>query len=331
MRLVLIRHAESTWNASGRWQGQSDVPLSPRGQLQVRALASRLWELEADRLICSDLQRAQHTAMAIGDPEPDPRFREIDVGEWAGLKRSEVAERFAEQVRALRSGEPVRIGGGESMPEFEARVDAGIDAIRGGDGKLVLVTHGGVIRALATRVLGLRGRPSSLVGVSNTSLTVLRVDGSQMALERYNDARHLDPGDQGSGMIRMPEPATRIAIIAAAPEEPDDRELTDAILAGLGIPIFFAPEETLEEPLASSLMAEPIEPTEAMTEQLRVDYEDSSVGLVVRPEAARRMVERLAGLREGGLSPMTHGAVAQLRLSERGAELHSYGVRPALR
>ena len=100
MRLVLIRHAESTWNASGRWQGQSDVPLSPRGQLQVRALASRLWELEADRLICSDLQRAQHTAMAIGDPEPDPRFREIDVGEWAGLKRSEVAERFAEQVRA---------------------------------------------------------------------------------------------------------------------------------------------------------------------------------------------------------------------------------------
>ena len=154
---------------------------------------------------------------------------------------------------------------------------------------------------------------------------------AEQASERYNDARHLDPGDQGSGMIRMPEPATRIAIIAAAPEEPDDRELTDAILAGLGIPMFFAPEETLEEPLASSLMAEPIEPTEAMTEQLRVDYEDSSVGLVVRPEAARRMVERLAGLREGGLSPMTHGAVAQLRLSEKGAELHSYGVRPALR
>ena len=84
MRLVLIRHAESTWNASGRWQGQSDVPLSPRGQLQVRALAGRLWELEADRLIASDLRRAQETAMALGEPELDPRFREIDVGEWAG-------------------------------------------------------------------------------------------------------------------------------------------------------------------------------------------------------------------------------------------------------
>lgn len=329
MRLVLIRHAESTWNASGRWQGQSDVPLSPRGQLQVRALAGRLWELEADRLIASDLRRAQETAMALGEPELDPRFREIDVGEWAGLLRTEVGVRFPEQVRALRAGEPVRIGGGESMPEFEARVDAGIEALRGGEGRVVLVTHGGVIRALATRVLGLRGRRSSLVGVSNTSLTVVRATGP-MAIEVYNDASHLDPGDQGSGLISMPVPATRVAVVASAEGEPDDRALTDAILAGLGIPIWFAVEDVAEEPLAVSLLSEPIDGSEAALDRLREDHVDGSFGLVARPDAARRVVERLAGLGEGGLAPMRHGAVAQLRLSEKGAELHSYGVRPSL-
>jgi len=213
VRLILVRHAESTWNASGRWQGQADVPLSPRGRLQARSLANRLFGAEVDRRISSDLARAAETAAALGEPaELEPRLREIDVGEWAGLDRDEVAARAHDQVMALRRGDSVRIGGGESMEEFEARVDRVLDELGAAhDGERILaVTHGGVIRALLTRLLGVRGGISPLVGVTNTSLTVVRAREGRLEVEVFNDTLHLDPGEGDSSTFTLPEASVRL-------------------------------------------------------------------------------------------------------------------------
>src|SRR5580765_6857553 len=97
--LVLVRHAESTWNAEGRWQGHADPPLSDAGRAQAEALAEDLAGERFDAVYTSDLARAAQTAEIIarrfGLPAvSDPALREVDVGSWSGLTREEVAARF---------------------------------------------------------------------------------------------------------------------------------------------------------------------------------------------------------------------------------------------
>lgn len=153
---LLIRHAESQWNAEGRWQGQADPPLSERGREQARTLAAALEPQPIAALLCSDLARARETAEIVGvqlglRPDPDPRLRELDVGEWSGLTRPEIVDQAPETLERFEAGEPgVRPGGGESRREIRRRVRSAMQEIAARfDGKRVaVVTHLGVIRAL---------------------------------------------------------------------------------------------------------------------------------------------------------------------------------------
>lgn len=155
-RFLLIRHAESLWNASGRWQGHGDPELSPRGLGQADALAKRLSDQNIDVLISSDLTRAVQTAEAVGavhglKPELDPGFRELDVGRWAGLERTEIERVDSELLARFEAEEPqVRAGGAESREALRARVSGAARAVeRRHPNKLIaLVCHLGVIRAL---------------------------------------------------------------------------------------------------------------------------------------------------------------------------------------
>ena len=155
-RFLLIRHAESTWNAQRRWQGQGDPPLSPAGQHQAAQLGQRLRALPIDILLASDLARAAQTAEVVGevlglDPRPDPRLRELDIGHWSGLTRKEIAERDGETLARFDGGDPdVRPGGAESRREVATRVHSALTAeARAHPGACIaVVTHLGVIRSL---------------------------------------------------------------------------------------------------------------------------------------------------------------------------------------
>src|SRR5574341_2547686 len=81
-RLILIRHGQTDWNAEGRWEGQTDVPLNSRGLEQAQRIASELAETGIQAIYASDLQRVQQTveplARLTGLPvQVDPRLREI--------------------------------------------------------------------------------------------------------------------------------------------------------------------------------------------------------------------------------------------------------------
>jgi broad specificity phosphatase PhoE len=155
-RFLLIRHAESTWNAALRWQGHGDPPLSARGNEQAAACADALAGEAIDGLVCSDLQRARQTAEPIAralglHARPDPDLRELDVGSWTGLTRAEIAARARELLEHFESGDPdVRPGGGESRREIRARTRAAVRRL--GEEfpgqRIALVVHLGVIRAL---------------------------------------------------------------------------------------------------------------------------------------------------------------------------------------
>ena len=66
-RLVLVRHGETDSNASGRFQGQADIPLNDTGRAQAGAVAARMVEFAPARIVASDLSRAQATASAIAE------------------------------------------------------------------------------------------------------------------------------------------------------------------------------------------------------------------------------------------------------------------------
>ena len=129
--LVWTRHAESTWNALGRWQGQSDPGLTDTGRAQAAALADRLVGGAAERpvrVVTSDLRRAAETARIVAErlgleAEPEPRLRERALGVWTGLQHHQVAARWPEELAAIRARDlHLKPPGGESLHEVRERI-----------------------------------------------------------------------------------------------------------------------------------------------------------------------------------------------------------------
>ena len=179
LEVCLVRHGQSVSNAEGVWQGQGDSPLSDLGCTQVEALGAALVGQRYDLVLSSDLSRAAETAKAAGvEVEHDRAWREIDVGDWEGLTMEQVVERFPEQIAALKDRRTFAIGGGESWPEVFRRADASLLALRKrmpDGGRAIVFTHGGIIAALLSGLLGVRDRfPWPLGRMRNTGRTTLR-------------------------------------------------------------------------------------------------------------------------------------------------------------
>jgi broad specificity phosphatase PhoE len=158
---LVLRHAQSTWNASGRWQGQADPPLSSEGEAQVGRAASAVRPLGPfDLVISSDLTRAAATAQLLIEGlgwaarhVEEPLLREYDVGEWSGLDRAEIEHRWPGALRHFDAGRLNAPPGGESRSSFDARVKNGLSRVeklcsRAGVRRILMVVHGGVIRSM---------------------------------------------------------------------------------------------------------------------------------------------------------------------------------------
>jgi len=163
-RLLLARHGETDWNRVGRWQGHADPPLNEAGRRQAEALADALDGDGVAAVYSSDLRRARETAHVVakrlGLPVIEDRgLREIDVGSWSGLTREEVRERYPDGFARWLQGE---IGhDGETREQLTERVVDAVGRIASGhEGDTVLVvTHGGAIRALRRHAAGDPGDP----------------------------------------------------------------------------------------------------------------------------------------------------------------------------
>jgi probable phosphoglycerate mutase len=207
--LVLVRHGETDWNASGRAQGHADIPLNDTGRAQARVVARLLARFDPARLWSSDLARARETAQAIAEAtgltvELDRRLREYDVGERSGLTLHEAAERFPEEYAAYRAGRSATLAPGEETTEQvrDRVVPALLDCFAGlGAGETgIAVLHGACLR------VGLMGvirwpweHARALVGIDNGAFCVLTHDPAQdrIRLASYNERadRALPPPD----------------------------------------------------------------------------------------------------------------------------------------
>jgi probable phosphoglycerate mutase len=194
--IYLIRHGETEWNKINRWQGHADVPLSEEGYRQARALAKRLVAdgTRFDHIYASDLSRAMETAQLAAQAlgmvvQADPALREINVGSWSGLTRSEIMAQYPGAFSTIYSAPD-----GEPRDIFEQRVAGALTAFaeRHPGERVALFTHGGTIRAMLHYLLVRRGVLSELPNFGNTSITTLRWQEDGWQVLSLNDEAHLE-------------------------------------------------------------------------------------------------------------------------------------------
>jgi broad specificity phosphatase PhoE len=168
-RLIFVRHGETAYNAENRLQGQLDIPLNPRGREQARAVGgtlrslvgSEIDQLEADQaFFASPLERARDTMEiardAMGLPpsnyQLDPVLKEISFGAWEGLTWREIEARDPKRVSARRKDKWDFVPpDAESYAMLAKRLGSWLDGLAG---DALVVSHGGVARALMTLIAG---------------------------------------------------------------------------------------------------------------------------------------------------------------------------------
>ncbi len=186
LRLWLIRHGQSTWNAERRLQGRADPPLSELGHWQAQRVAEALCNRveQPIALYSSDQRRAMETAEPIAAAlgltiHPDPRLREHDMGEATGHTWEELLERYPHLLEIDAAGKSVlpHLPGAESPQEAMERITAAFEEIvarhEAEGGEIIIVAHGGVFRTYLGHILGLPDHPTLTLRFGNASITVL--------------------------------------------------------------------------------------------------------------------------------------------------------------
>lgn len=163
IRFYFVRHGQTLWNTTGRYQGSTDVSLSEVGMAQAERAANWFRDKHLDAICTSPLERARVTAHLIAQPHGMqevvmPEFQEICFGRWEGLTYDEIEARWPGAIGTMYS-EPdlLQIEGGESFQEVQARCMKGIQALidQGDNKNYVIVSHGAAIRTMLCGMLGL--------------------------------------------------------------------------------------------------------------------------------------------------------------------------------
>jgi len=199
-RVLFIRHGEAESNATGKYMGSTDSPLTDLGRRQVNAVARRLSRFSIDALYSSDRGRTMETATVISSAcarrvSPDSRLREQDFGRFEGLTVDEILQAYPDEyAEHKRRGPETAAHGGESSLQVRDRVASFVDEIVGRHpGETVgVVSHGGAMAVTLWGLLEIPYEVTKHVRVGNTGLVEFVRKEDRWILERWNDTGHLD-------------------------------------------------------------------------------------------------------------------------------------------
>ncbi|MBW8011010.1 MAG: histidine phosphatase family protein [Chloroflexi bacterium] len=201
-QIWLLRHGESEGNIKKVFQGQTDYQLTLEGKKQAHALALR-WKREEesfDHIITSPLSRAHETAQIIADQlksplEVDPAWLEVDAGGLSGLNSAEI-DSFPEHPDEISLFDPVGITG-ESWLELYLRAGKAMQRIISQPpGKYLIVSHGMVLGAALSGILGIqpqphRHNPGFDLGNSSFAKVTYEPERNSWRFMRFGDQAHL--------------------------------------------------------------------------------------------------------------------------------------------
>ena len=209
MELLFIRHAESLGNAQHIMQGHADFVLSETGHKQAQVLADYLLTCvpearQVDHIYCSPLKRTQQTLAPFlkqsqgPTPHYDTDLIEVDSGIFSGMTWEQAGQQYPEdQARFQASRDWGSVPGGESKQALWQRAKAWIHKVleMHTDQRLVVMSHGGFIRAALSTLASVPPEAPVFVCIDNTSLSLAGLKGQRAYIRYVNDTRHLKPCD----------------------------------------------------------------------------------------------------------------------------------------
>jgi probable phosphoglycerate mutase len=185
LSLVLVRHGETAWSATGRHTGATDVELTAVGRARSAWLRDALAPRSFSLVLTSPRRRATETAAIAGfagGVEVDPDLVEWAYGSYEG--------RTTVEIRAERPGWTLWRDGvpsGESLAAVAARADRVLARVEAVDGDVLCFSHGHLLRVLAARWLGFSGDAGRLLALGPSSISVLGHEREQRVITSWND------------------------------------------------------------------------------------------------------------------------------------------------
>jgi len=201
VKVFLVRHGETTYGAESRYSGQSDAPLTPRGEAQHLRLRDVLHAEKIDRVVSSDLTRCRVLADLVSADHDlaattDARLREASFGRWEGLTYEEARTRDRAAMTAFnRAPADAAPPGGESLATLVERARPFFDVLvkehKDREGALLVVAHAGLLRGLLCALLLIPLERYWTLNVDNAALTTLDVYRMGAIVQTLNDTHHL--------------------------------------------------------------------------------------------------------------------------------------------
>ena len=199
MRLILVRHGQTEWNAGGRYQGQSNVALSDTGRKQARFLAERFPVRQLDAIYTSDLDRAKETAECVGKRLgltvcPEKAFRELSFGDWEGLTYQEISLRWPEEAEKLFTApDELVIPHGETFRDLQKRALDKIYSLyeQHIDQTVAVFAHGAINKTILAGLMHIPLHYLWSLRQDNTAVNILRLDDGYVMVELINSTSHL--------------------------------------------------------------------------------------------------------------------------------------------
>jgi probable phosphoglycerate mutase len=198
--IIAIRHGETDWNALGRYQGQTDIPLNEAGLVQAKQAAAFLRDKTIHAIYTSNLSRASQTALEIAQLRNEelgiiPELREQHYGVFQGLTGAQVKERWPDAHQKWHDRVP-EFGpeGGETRNEFKERCINALKqvAMQHPGEVLAVVCHGGVLDCLYREAAKLPMDVTRTWSLENAAMNHLRYDENGFSLVDWGNISHLD-------------------------------------------------------------------------------------------------------------------------------------------
>ena len=200
-RIFLVRHGETDWNRTHRFQGRIDVPLNQKGKNQAHALALALQDESLAAIYSSPLMRAIETACTIKIFHPfTPLFEEdglteMDLGEFDGMEAVYWASQYKDFLATWKSTPgSLRMPGGECLQEVQGRAIHTIERIiktYPSGSTLLFCSHNFVNRTILCYALGFPLDKFREVQQDTAALNILCLRGQLLQAEVVNDLSHL--------------------------------------------------------------------------------------------------------------------------------------------
>lgn len=174
LRLYLVRHGQTTWSLSGQHTGCTDIPLTPKGEDEARALIPYFSQIEFSHVLTSPMQRARQTCHLIGldrQAEIEPYLAEWNYGDYEGKLTTDI-HKTRPGWNVFRDGCPH----GETPADVADRADRLIARLDAMTGNVALFSHGHFGSSLAARWIRLPVAAGRHLPLGTASLNILSYD-----------------------------------------------------------------------------------------------------------------------------------------------------------